>query len=245
MISGLDAGDFNLLVPIKELGFVVTNELQGIRVFALDPQDLLIDILDGARKCRQGFVANTTGCGLSHSWVILRQANRRCREYQKRQAGYPPSVIHHDLLLLKDATNSGECNIFQLCGTFTAMEKSGFSRTVVFLLLAAVAAFAADVSGKWVAQVPGRNGQAREVTFNLKADGSSLTGTVSGRGGDNPISDGKIDGDNISFTQTLEFNGNSVKLIYKGKMSGDEIKFTRQREGGEGQGAEFTAKRGS
>jgi hypothetical protein len=36
-----------------------------------------------------------------------------------------------------------------------------------------------------------------------------------------------------------------VKLIYKGKISGDEIKFTRQREGGEGQGAEFTAKRGS
>jgi len=125
------------------------------------------------------------------------------------------------------------------------MTKSRFSCTILFLLLAAVAAFAADVSGKWVAQVPGRNGQAREVTFNLKADGGSLTGTVSGRGGDNPIADGKIDGDNISFTQTMEFNGNSVKLIYKGKISGDQIKFTREREGGEGQAAEFTAKRGS
>ena len=102
------------------------------------------------------------------------------------------------------------------------MTKSRFSCTILFLLLAAVAAFAADVSGKWVAQVPGRNGQAREVTFNLKADGGSLTGTVSGRGGDNPIADGKIDGDNISFTQTMEFNGNSVKLIYKGKISGDQ-----------------------
>jgi len=125
------------------------------------------------------------------------------------------------------------------------MEKSRFSCAILFLLLAAMTAFAADVTGKWVAQVPGRNGQTREVTFNLKVDGASLTGTVSGRGGDNPIADGKVDGDNISFTQTLEFNGNSVKLIYKGKISGDEIKFTRQREGGEGQGAEFTAKRGS
>ena len=123
------------------------------------------------------------------------------------------------------------------------MKKSSFSCTIVLLLLAAVAAFAADVSGKWVAQVPGRNGQMRETTFNLKADGGSLTGTVSGRNGDNPISDGKIDGDNISFTQTLEFNGNTVKLIYKGKISGDEIKFTREREGGEP--AEFTAKRGA
>ena len=123
------------------------------------------------------------------------------------------------------------------------MKKSSFSCTIVLLLLAAVAAFAADVSGKWVAQVPGRNGQTRETTFNLKADGGSLTGTVSGRNGDNPIADGKIDGDNISFTQTLEFNGNTVKLIYKGKISGDEIKFTREREGGEP--AEFTAKRGA
>ncbi len=123
------------------------------------------------------------------------------------------------------------------------MKKSRFTLAILFLLVGAVAAFAADVSGKWVAQVPGRNGQTREVTFTLKGDGGSLTGTVSGRNGDNPISDGKIDGDNISFTQTLEFNGNSVKLTYKGKISGDEIKFTREREGGEP--AEFTAKRGS
>jgi len=125
------------------------------------------------------------------------------------------------------------------------MKKSRFTCTILFLLLAALAAFAADVSGKWVAQVPGRNGQTREVTFNLKADGGTLTGTVSGRRGDMPIADGKIDGDNISFTQTMEFNGNSMKFIYKGKISGDEIKFTREREGGEGQPAEFTAKRGS
>lgn len=124
------------------------------------------------------------------------------------------------------------------------MKKSRFTCTILFLLLAA-AAFAADVTGKWVAQVPGRGGQTREVTFNLKADGGTLTGTVSGRQGDMPIADGKIDGDNISFTQTLEFGGNEVKFIYKGKISGDEIKFTREREGGEGQPTEFTAKRGS
>jgi hypothetical protein len=116
--------------------------------------------------------------------------------------------------------------------------------TTGFLLgLLALTALAADVSGKWTAQVPGRGGQTREQTFNLKADGNMLTGTVSGRMGDTPIADGKIDGDTISFTQTMEFNGNSMKLIYKGTVSGDEIKFTRTRDGGEGQAQEFTAKR--
>ena len=118
--------------------------------------------------------------------------------------------------------------------------------TTTFLAgLLAVAALAADVSGKWTAQVPGRNGQTREMTFNLKADGGTLTGTVSGRQGDTPISDGKIEGDQISFSQTMEFNGNSMKFLYKGTVSGDEIKFMRSRDGGEGSPQEFTAKRGS
>jgi len=118
--------------------------------------------------------------------------------------------------------------------------------TTGFLLgLLTLTALAADVSGKWTAQVPRPGGQTREATFNFKADGNTLTGTVSGRMGDMPIADGKIDGDAISFTQTLEFNGNTVKLLYKGTVSGDEIKFTRTREGGEGEPQTFTAKRAS
>ena len=106
-------------------------------------------------------------------------------------------------------------------------------------------AWAADVSGKWVAQVPGRNGQTRETTFNFKVDGSKVTGTVSGMRGDNPISDGKVSKDEISFTVALSFNGNDIKMNYKGKISGDEIKFTRTVEGGGGNmpAQEFTAKR--
>ena len=119
-----------------------------------------------------------------------------------------------------------------------------FTSVVFILLLAAVAAFAADVSGKWVAQVPGRGGEMREATFTFKADGGQLTGSVTTPRGDAPISDGKIDGDDISFNQVMEFNGNQVKLVYKGKVSGDQIKFTRQREGGE-RTVEFTAKRAS
>jgi hypothetical protein len=109
--------------------------------------------------------------------------------------------------------------------------------------LLALTALAADVTGKWTAQVPGRGGQTREATFNLKADGNTLTGTISSPRGDAEISEGKIDGDQISFTQTMEFNGNSMKLIYKGMISGDTIKFTRARDGGNQPPQEFIAKR--
>jgi hypothetical protein len=127
--------------------------------------------------------------------------------------------------------------------------------TLGFLLgLLTLTALAADVSGKWVAQMPGRGGQTHEATFTFKADGEVLTGTISGPRGDMEISDGKISGDQISFSQIMDFNGNQMKILYKGTVSGDQITFTRMREGGEGgaQGrkggggpTQFTAKRAS
>ena len=126
--------------------------------------------------------------------------------------------------------------------------------TTGFLLgLLSLTALAADVTGKWTAQMTGRDGQTREQTFNFKVDGNALTGTLSGRQGDMEISDGKIDGDQISFTQSMEFNGNTMRILYKGTISGDSIKFTRERQGGGGQAQgrkgggpmEFTAKRAS
>ena len=48
--------------------------------------------------------------------------------------------------------------------------------SVCFVFAALTLAWAADVTGKWTAQVPGRGGQTREQTFNLKAEG---TNTVS------------------------------------------------------------------
>ena len=106
----------------------------------------------------------------------------------------------------------------------------------VALLAFALSVWAADVSGKWTAQVPGRSGQMREVTITLKASGQTLTGTVSGRQGDNPISEGKISGDDISFKVAAQ----QGTQTYTGKVVGNEIKF--KREGGQGP-IEFTAKR--
>ena len=115
------------------------------------------------------------------------------------------------------------------------------------LLFSAMTLSAADVTGKWTAEVPGRGGNMATTTIVLKQDGAKLTGTVDGgRGGPAEIGDGKVDGDNISFTVTRSFNDQTFKLAYKGKVTGNEIKFTRTMEGGAGAGApptEFTAKK--
>ncbi|MGH9674749.1 MAG: hypothetical protein ACRD44_16345 [Bryobacteraceae bacterium] len=104
---------------------------------------------------------------------------------------------------------------------------------------------AADLNGKWVAQVPGRQGGTQEWTFTFKVEGDKLTGTVANQRGESPISDGK---DDVSFSQTMEFGGNTMKFLYKGKVSGDDLKLTREREGGGGGGGkggptEIVAKR--
>jgi len=112
---------------------------------------------------------------------------------------------------------------------------------MVLCLFFAVAAIAADVSGKWVAQVPGRDGQTREVTFDFKVDGSKLTGTMSTRMGEVPIQDGVVKGDEISFVVVLSFGGNEVRMEYNGKVQGDEIHFTRKVADREPQ--EFVARR--
>ena len=116
-------------------------------------------------------------------------------------------------------------------------------KTLVLSMLLAGAALAGDVTGKWVAQQPGRDGATREVTFNFKADGDKLTGDMGGgQGGAVAITNGKINGDDVSFTIKREFNGNSVVTNYKGKVSADEIKFSVMREGAD-QAREMTAKR--
>jgi len=98
------------------------------------------------------------------------------------------------------------------------------------------------VDGKWIAQVPGRDGQTRETTFTFKADGAKLTGTVSGRQADRPISDGKIEGNNLSFNLVYSGGGGEMKFTYTGVLSGNEIKFKRTREGSD-TAQEFTAKK--
>jgi hypothetical protein len=101
---------------------------------------------------------------------------------------------------------------------------------VVFLAMVA-SAWAADVTGKWVAQIPGRDGMS-ENTFNFKVEGTKLSGTLSTQQGETAITDGTVSGDEISFVIVRKMGENEMKQLWKGKVAGDEIKFTREVQGG-------------
>jgi hypothetical protein len=109
----------------------------------------------------------------------------------------------------------------------------------------AITAAAADISGNWKATAEGPNG-AMERTFTFKVDGNKVTGeSTSSMMGKSAISDGKIEGDTVSFVLTGKFGDQEVKLNYKGKISGNEIKFSSEIAGGDGggQAIQWTAKK--
>lgn len=93
------------------------------------------------------------------------------------------------------------------------------------LALSTIMALAADVTGTWKGEA-NPNGKGGPPTFTFKQDGSSLTGTTAGRGGDTAISNGKIDGDKVSFEVTREMNGNSVTTKYSGTVDGNTMKLS-------------------
>jgi hypothetical protein len=125
-----------------------------------------------------------------------------------------------------------------------------------FILGAAVSTQAedkkADASGTWTWTSPGRNGGPdRKNTLKLKVDGDKVTGTIASVAGDQAapdteISDGKVKGDEISFTVTREFNGNKFTQKYNGKISGDSITGKVERDrGGQTTSSDWEAKRKS
>jgi hypothetical protein len=118
---------------------------------------------------------------------------------------------------------------------------------VMFTLVAAnsFAADKVDPTGTWKWSFTGQNGQTRETTLKLKKDGDKLTGTVSGRNGDTAIDNAKLNGDEISFEVTREFNGNKMTTKYNGKVSGDSIKGKSESKNrdGETRSRDWEAKR--
>ena len=108
-------------------------------------------------------------------------------------------------------------------------------RLIVLLAISFAGAFAADVTGKWTGQMGGPNGDGMAITFDFKQDGTKLTGTADGPGGQTlQLKDGKVEGDKISFTVSFDGGGGDMKILHEGTIKGDEIKLNIKMDGGPG-----------
>jgi hypothetical protein len=112
---------------------------------------------------------------------------------------------------------------------------------MVTMALTVTAARAADVTGSWTAEMTTPDGNSFQLAFTFKQDGDKLTGTVQGPGDPIDISNGKVDGNKISFD--VSFNGMTISHEGTVNDAGDEIDMTTKSDSADFPGGKMTLKR--
>jgi hypothetical protein len=109
-----------------------------------------------------------------------------------------------------------------------------FARCLIGFTIAAMTMIAADLTGIWAGQAPGRRGDKEDVAFQFKVNGTTLTGKMFGDEFDLPLEEVSVSGNEVKFrvTTTNYYNRTQVKFVYTGTIKGDEIELTRARVGG-------------
>lgn len=102
-------------------------------------------------------------------------------------------------------------------------------RIGLFALFASTLA-AADLSGIWVGQIPARFGEVQDVAFRFVQNGSGFEGKMYGDNDSLPVAEGKVEGEQISFSTSTEMNGGVSRFVYTGTIKGEEMQLTRQRD---------------
>ena len=99
------------------------------------------------------------------------------------------------------------------------------SRAIDILTLAAATCFASDADGKWAGKINTPNGPI-PVSFDLTTNGNVVTGSTVGPQGEVKITNGKLEGNLLSFALSFNVAGTNLTIRYKGIVSKDQIDFT-------------------
>jgi lysophospholipase L1-like esterase len=98
-----------------------------------------------------------------------------------------------------------------------------FALAAIFFLLPALGA---DISDKWTATINTMAGEMN-YTYEFKVEGEKLAGKAVSNLGSADLTEGRVNGDEISFVEIMKTQGTGLKFVYKGKIAGDEIRFSR------------------
>jgi hypothetical protein len=86
----------------------------------------------------------------------------------------------------------------------------------------------ADITGKWTASFDTQIG-VQNYTYEFVVKDGVLSGKVTSTNGASAMKPGKVEGDKVTFGETLVFMEMEIPITYAGTIvSADEIKFTRQ-----------------
>jgi hypothetical protein len=113
-----------------------------------------------------------------------------------------------------------------------------FLRLCVLAIAANYAVWGAGLTGIWMGEAPGRNGEKQDIAFQFKMTGEKLAGVMFGEEFDLPVEDLKLEGDKVSFavTNINYYSGSRLTMVYRGTVTDKEIHLTRERKGGPAEG---------
>jgi hypothetical protein len=107
-------------------------------------------------------------------------------------------------------------------------------RASLLLFTATIASSAADLSGVWTGQLPGRNNTFTDITFKLVQNGTAISGKLYGDYSSSPIVEGRAEADRVEFiVATREQRGNEIndtRFKFTGTVrETGEMELTRER----------------
>ena len=77
------------------------------------------------------------------------------------------------------------------------------------------------IDGKWEITINSPMG-AQKATLDIKAEGSTLTGTQTAMQGTQPLTNGKVDGNNLSWSAAIT-SPMPMTLDFAGTVDGDKL----------------------
>jgi alpha-galactosidase len=118
--------------------------------------------------------------------------------------------------------------------------------TLTVLAMAAACTSGTDLTGKWIAEKvlpsageeaeggggPPGGGPLMQSVLDLRQDGTALTGTLATHMFDLPLTNGSVEGDEISFSTTLEMRDRRMELPFTGRVVNGKIELTVEPPGG-------------
>ncbi len=120
----------------------------------------------------------------------------------------------------------------QMAGT-ADYDLGGQTGTIDFTATRGEAAKAeCPLAGDWDLTLSTDDGQSFDVQLSVTASGESMSGKYVGPAGEAEVKDLKVDGDHVTFSVTRQRDGTEFTVTYDGKLDGDKLEGTASIEGG-------------